>query len=54
MVDYTADQSLHLTLCGSIDMDRLAHFPASDVDGVFLVDIGAVVVYIPRSFYTSL
>ena len=49
-----ADQSLHLTLCGPIDMDRLAHFPASDVDGVFLVDIGAVVVNILSSFYTSL
>jgi len=27
-------------------MDRFAHFPTSDVDGVFLVDVRAIVSYI--------
>ena len=30
-------------------MDCFAHFPSSDVDGVFLVDVRAIVVYILHS-----
>ena len=33
-------------------MDRLASFPASDVDGMLLVDI-RVLMYIPRPAYTE-
>jgi hypothetical protein len=34
-------------------MDRLAPFPASDVDGMLLVDIRVLVVYIPRPACTE-
>ena len=47
MEDLIADPPLPLVLCGSTDMDRLTRFPASDVDGVFMVDVRVIVVHIP-------
>lgn len=35
-------------------MDRFSHFLASHVDGVLLVDAGAIVVHILRVVYTLL
>ena len=53
IVNLMSDQPLPFGVV-SADMDGLTHFPAFDVDGVFLVDTRAIIVYIPCSDYTRL
>ena len=44
MVNWMADQWLHSPLCGSLDVDYIARFPASDTRGVPLIGARATVV----------